>query len=152
VRPIAQPLRLIARRWSRTLAAAQMISAVEAGARVVSLGSLLGPEFDAAPDVYFGPDKFHPSADGYAACASALLPSVCEVVGLWPTEAADALMPSTTAPVLPVAVAAAEAAEEPGTEVTAAVVGGQDRGPRGRWARLRRRRIPAGTVDLHATT
>ena len=36
-------------------------------------------------------------------------------------------------------LAAVEAAEAPGTEVAGAQVGGRDRGPRGRWALLRRR-------------
>ncbi len=37
IEPIAHPLRLIARHWSRRLAAAQTVGAVEAGARTVSL-------------------------------------------------------------------------------------------------------------------
>ena len=56
----------VARTWSRRLAAAQTIAVVEAGGRTVSLGTILGPEFDAAPALLFGPDRFHPSADGYA--------------------------------------------------------------------------------------
>jgi hypothetical protein len=44
------------------------------------------------------------------------------------------------ATVQPIAVAAAEAAEEPGTEVAATQVAGSERGPRGRWVLLRRRR------------
>ncbi|MFD0540600.1 hypothetical protein ACFQY7_49170 [Actinomadura luteofluorescens] len=43
-----------------------------------------------------------------------------------------------TADVLPVYLAAAEAAERAGTEVSGASVAGHDRGPRGRWATLRR--------------
>lgn len=159
VRPIAQPLRLIARRISRLLAAAQMIACVEAGARVVSLGDLLGPEFYAAPHVLFGPDRFHPSAAGYATCTYALMPAVCEALGLWP-EPTDIPGPlEVTEPVLPVADAAAEAAENPGSEVSGTQVGGQDRGPRGRWARLRLRRTPRitelrtpGTVAVSVAT
>ena len=49
VSPIPQPLRQVARVWSRRLAAAQTIAVVEAGGRTVSLGSILGPEFAAAP-------------------------------------------------------------------------------------------------------
>ena len=67
VEPIAQPLRYIARRWSRQLAAAQTIAVVETGCRTVSLGDILGPEFAAAPSEMFGPDRFHPSAAGYRA-------------------------------------------------------------------------------------
>ena len=39
--------RLLARKWSRDLAAAQTVAVVEAGGRTVSLGDLLGPEFAA---------------------------------------------------------------------------------------------------------
>jgi hypothetical protein len=39
----------------------------------------------------------------------------------------------------PVAVAAGQAVREAGTEVSATAVGGQPRGPRGRWAILLRR-------------
>ena len=46
IRPIAPPLRQVARRWSRRLAAGQAIAVVEAGGRAVSLGTILGPEFD----------------------------------------------------------------------------------------------------------
>ena len=58
---------LVARRASRQLAAAQTIAVVEAGGRTVSLGDVLGPEFAASPKEMFGPDRFHPSAAGYAA-------------------------------------------------------------------------------------
>ncbi|MDX6284958.1 MAG: hypothetical protein QOG53_443 [Frankiales bacterium] len=152
VRPMAQPLRLIARRLSRMLAAAQTIVCVEAGARVVSLGDLLGPEFAAAPHLLFGPDRFHPSAAGYATCTYALMPAACEALGLWPEPAGVrgplemAELADLAEPVLPVADAAAEAAENPGSEVTGVQVAGQDRGPRGRWARLRLRRTPRITV------
>ena len=66
VEPIAQPLRLVARVWSRQLAAAQTIAVVEAGGRTVSLGDVLGPEFAARPAELFSADRFHPSAKGYA--------------------------------------------------------------------------------------
>ena len=72
VKPIAPPLKQVARSWSRRLAAAQTIAVVEAGGRSVSLGSILGPEFAAAPALLFGPDQFHPSADGYHQLASVL--------------------------------------------------------------------------------
>jgi lysophospholipase L1-like esterase len=116
IEPIAQPLRYLARRWSRQLAAAQTIVVVEAGGRSVSLGDLIGPEFSAAPHEMFSPDRFHPSAAGYAQAAMAVLPSVCAALGYWPTEelAPDA---SRDEAVLPVAFAAVEAAERPGTEV-----------------------------------
>src|SRR4051812_5890095 len=84
VRPIPQPLRQVARTWSRRLAAAQAIAVVEAGGRAVSLGSILGPEFEASPALLFGPDRFHPSAAGYAALASVLVPSALAALGLAP--------------------------------------------------------------------
>src|SRR6476469_6499749 len=65
IEPIAPPLKQVARVWSRRLAAAQTVATVEAGGRTVSLGSVLGPEFAATPTLFFGPDRFHPSAVGY---------------------------------------------------------------------------------------
>src|SRR3954470_14844123 len=84
IEPVAQPLRLIARRLSRDLAAAQTVAAVEAGARSVSLGDLLGEEFRRVPHEMFSADRFHPSSAGYAAAAAAVLPSVCAALGRWP--------------------------------------------------------------------
>ncbi|MEU1460302.1 SGNH/GDSL hydrolase family protein [Streptomyces sp. NPDC005727] len=135
IEPVQQPLRWLARRTSRQLAAAQTIGAVEQGGRTVSLGDLLGPEFEANPRELFGPDNYHPSAEGYATAAMAVLPTVCAALGLWPAEEErpDA---SRREGFLPVARAAAEAASEPGTEVTAAM----PTGPRGPWALLKRRR------------
>ncbi|MFE9679615.1 SGNH/GDSL hydrolase family protein [Streptomyces sp. NPDC006259] len=135
IEPVGQPLRWLARRASRQLAAAQTIGVVEQGGRTVSLGDLLGPEFEANPGELFGPDHYHPSAEGYATAAMAVLPTVCAALGLWP---ADEERPdvSRREGFLPVARAAAEAAEEAGTEVTAAM----PTGPRGPWALLKRRR------------
>ncbi len=135
IEPVAQPLRWIARRLSRQLAAAQTIAVVEEGGRTVSLGELLGPEFLANPRELFSPDNYHPSAEGYATAAMAILPTVCASLALWPTEEErpDARRREG---ILPVARAAAEAAAEGGTEVTSV---------RGPWALLkhrRRRRLP----------
>ena len=80
------PLRQVARVWSRRLAAAQTIAVVEAGGRTVSLGSILGPEFAAAPALLFGPDRFHPSAAGYEALARTMVPSVLAALGLGEDE------------------------------------------------------------------
>ncbi|MER7406526.1 SGNH/GDSL hydrolase family protein [Streptomyces sp. NPDC000070] len=140
IEPVRQPLRWLARRASRQLAAAQTIGVVEQGGRTVSLGDLLGPEFAANPRELFGPDSYHPSAEGYATAAMAVLPTVCASLGLWPAEEErpDA---SRREGFLPVARAAAEAASEAGTEVAAAMPSG----PRGPWAllkRRRRRRVP----------
>lgn len=137
IEPVLQPLRYLARRWSRQLAAAQTIVVVEAGGRTVSLGDLLGPEFSAAPHEMFSPDRFHPSAAGYASAAMALLPSVCAAIGYWPVEesAPDA---SRGEGVLTIAAAAVEAVEEPGTEVAPA--GAVKAGGRTPWALIRHRR------------
>ncbi|WP_241518709.1 SGNH/GDSL hydrolase family protein [Streptomyces sp. CB03238] len=135
IEPVYQPLRWLARRASRQLAAAQTIVAVEQGGRTVSLGDLLGPEFAANPREMFGADNYHPSAEGYATAAMAVLPTVCAVLGVWPE--ADRLEADRREGMLPVAKAAAEAVEEAGTEVT---------GARAPWALLkhrRRRRLPS---------
>ncbi|MFF2013476.1 SGNH/GDSL hydrolase family protein [Streptomyces sp. NPDC058195] len=137
IEPVYQPLRWLARRASRQLAAAQTIGSVEQGGRTVSLGDLLGPEFEANPRELFGPDNYHPSAEGYATAAMALLPTLCAVLGLWPES--DRLDGARREDMLPVAKAASQAAREAGTEVT---------GARAPWALLkhrRRRRLPATT-------
>ncbi len=151
--PVAQPLRLIARRWSRDLAAAQTVAAVEAGARTVSLGDLLGEEFRRAPGEMFSVDRFHPSSAGYAAAAAAVLPSVCAAAGYWPDGGAERAPDSRRGEgVGPVALAAVAAADVPGTEVAGTDVAGQQRGPRGRWAvLLRRRREPEPQVPADTT-
>lgn len=141
IRPIAQPLRTLARRWSRQMAAAQTIAVVEAGGRTVSLGSVLGPAFASDRDM-FSVDEFHPSAVGYAQAAAVLLPSVADAVGVWPASADRGRRPIRRGTVKPVAQAAARAASRTGTEVQPAEVRGSDTGPRGPWALLRRRRPP----------
>ncbi|MGZ4499748.1 MAG: SGNH/GDSL hydrolase family protein [Nocardioidaceae bacterium] len=139
VEPIAFPLKQVARLWSRKLAAMQTFAVVEAGGRTVSLGSVLGPEFEASPRVLFGPDRFHPSAVGYSSLAAVLLPSVLAAVGVIPDED---LVPEAFRGegVMPISKAAAKAARTPGTEVDGTSVGGSDHGLRGRWVLLRRRR------------
>lgn len=141
IEPVAQPLRLIARRWSRDLAAAQTVATVEAGGRTVSLGDLLGPEFRRVPGEMFSADRFHPSSAGYAAAAAAVLPSICAAIGLWPDGGTERSPDARRGEgVGPIAVAAVAAVDEPGSEVSAIEVGGQSRGPRGRWVVLKRRR------------
>jgi lysophospholipase L1-like esterase len=137
IRPIAQPLRYIARRLSRTLAAAQTIAVIEAGGRTVSLGDLLGPLFAQRRDM-FSEDQFHPSAAGYAHAADAILPSALDALGL--RTRARSASAFTTRRARPVAKAAVQAAARPGTEVEGVEVHGETAGRRGRWARLRRRR------------
>jgi lysophospholipase L1-like esterase len=136
IRPIGQPLRLLARRWSRQMAAAQTIAVVEAGGRTVSLGSVLGPSF-AQDRSLFSVDEFHPSAAGYAQAAAVLLPALADAIGVWPTPVGRRQRRGT---VRPVARAAARAAGRPGTEVRATEVRGSGTGPLGSWARLLRRR------------
>jgi lysophospholipase L1-like esterase len=121
IQPIRPPLRWLARRWSRQLAAAQTIAVVSAGGHTVSLGDLLGPEFAAAPDRMFGADRFHPSVEGYAAAVDAILPVALAAVR--PTLAAAGEFQ-------PLDDAVAEAVAQPGTEVAPTAVR--------LWARLRR--------------
>ncbi|GAA4686506.1 SGNH/GDSL hydrolase family protein [Streptomyces youssoufiensis] len=135
IEPVYQPLRWVARRLSRQLAAAQTIAVVEHGGRTVSLGDLLGPEFAAHPTELFGPDNYHPSAEGYMTAAMAILPTLCATLGLWPEE--ERPDPARREGFWPVAQAAAKAAAEGGTEVAAA------RGPWAQLFRRRRRRLPA---------
>ncbi|MBW9207923.1 SGNH/GDSL hydrolase family protein [Mumia sp. zg.B17] len=135
VRPLPQPLRLIARQFSRRLAAAQVITVVEAGGRAVSLSDLLQRDFWSAPTEMFGDDRFHPSATGYASMVAAMLPSVAVAAGVWDEDEESAAFPEGV--VLPISFAAAEAADTAGTEVSRTQVGGAERGPRGRWAALR---------------
>ena len=75
IRPIQPPLRWLARRWSRQLAQRQANAVHAAGGRSVPIGALLGPEFAQRTEL-FGPDRFHPSAEGYATAVSAMLPAL----------------------------------------------------------------------------
>ncbi len=139
LRPVAPPLRQVARLWSRRLAAAQTIATVEAGGRSVSLGTILGPEFLASPSDLFGPDQFHPSPAGYRSCAAAMLPTVAAAVGVATGESVEP-EESRGEGVYNLAAAAVAAAESTGTEVSRAEDAGGERGPRGRWVLLRHRR------------
>lgn len=141
IRPIRQPLRTLARRWSRQMAAAQTIAVVEAGGRTVSLGSVLGPTF-ASDRTMFSRDEFHPSAVGYAHAAAVILPSVADALGVWPASADRRRGTRRRDSVRPVASAAARAVSRPGSEVQPAEVPGTETGPWGGWALLRRRRPP----------
>ena len=159
IEPVMQPLRYFARVWSRQLAAAQVIAVVEAGGRTVSLGDILGPEFMARPRELFSADRFHPSGAGYAAAVGVTLPSVCAALGLWPEEADAEMDRRFFRPdgMTSVAAAAVRAAGQAGSEVSGASLHGRERGPRGRWAFLRRRNPhpapdPKATVDVGAPT
>ena len=147
VSPLPFPLRQLARLWSRRLAAAQTIAVVEAGGRTVSLGSVLGPEFAAAPAVLFGPDRFHPSAAGYERLARTLTPSVLDALGLGEDEE-GAPRERRGEGVMPIGYAAAKASQNPGTEIDGTEVGGAKRGVGGRWVTLMRRRtLPTGGAE-----
>lgn len=141
VRPVAQPLRLVAQHWSRDLAAAQTVAVVEHGGRTISLGDLLGSEFKATPKVMFSADQFHPSPAGYARVAAALLPSVLDALGEHTNvrPVLSRLGTGVQPAVSPVSVAAKRAVSHPGTEVSGAEVDGAGHGSRGRWATLLRR-------------
>jgi lysophospholipase L1-like esterase len=139
VKPIAQPLKQLARRWSRRIAAAQTIAVLETGGRTVSLGSILGPEFAAAPTVLFGPDQFHPSATGYRSMTAVLMPSVLAALGVIPDDEAEPERLRGEG-VLPITAAALQAVQNPGTELDGTEVGGRRLGVRGRWVQLRHRR------------
>jgi lysophospholipase L1-like esterase len=144
VRPIAQPLRWVTRRWSRQLAAAQTLAVVAAGGRTVSFADVLGPEFGAEPAEMFGPDRYHPSARGYLQAAHIVLPSVCAALGVWPE-------PDLARGEEPEHLAAALATREAGIEVTGS---GRAADPPRRWATLLRRRPRAlperGPLPEHA--
>jgi lysophospholipase L1-like esterase len=126
IQPIKPPLRWLARRWSRQLAAAQTVAVVSAGGRTVSLGNLLGPMFEADPARMFGSDRFHPSAEGYARAAAVMMPTVMAALGEDHRPAVPVTEGVRTLP-----EAADEAVRAPGTEVSPVKAGG-------RWAQLRR--------------
>lgn len=134
IQPIRPPLRWLAGYWSRQLAQAQTVAVVEAGGWTVSLGDLLGPRFAAEPHKMFGIDRFHPSVVGYAAAASALLPTALAALGVTGPRAGARDQGVRSLP-----QAAVEASQRAGTEVSGAWVAGRERGPAGRWAALRTR-------------
>ncbi len=83
IRPLAPPLRQIARHLSRRMAAAQATAAAAAGGHPVSLRDVLAMPFLLTPGELFGDDRFHPSLTGYASIASAMLPVVATALGVW---------------------------------------------------------------------
>jgi lysophospholipase L1-like esterase len=129
VKPLMQPLRLVARQLSRRLAEAQTVAVVDAGGIAVSLGDLLGEMFSAEPHL-FSADRFHPSADGYRRIVDAILPSLLEEIGV----DIPVSVPVSES-VQDVVVAATVASREPGLEVEPVAAGAEA----GRLARLRRR-------------
>jgi len=82
IKPFPNPLRQVMRKSSKSLADRQVAASTKAGATAVPLGAILGPQFDAWPDVFFAEDQFHPSSEGYRAAAELLLPAVLFELGL----------------------------------------------------------------------
>jgi len=134
IQPIKPPLRWLARKWSRDLAAEQTVAVVEAGGRSVSLGNLLGPMFEADPVRMFSSDNFHPSVEGYARAAAVVLPTLLAALGEDDRPAVTAEAGGLRS--LP--EAAHEAVRAAGTEVSGIELDGREQGPEGRWAVLRR--------------
>ena len=118
LRPIPQPLRGVARKWSRDMAAAQIVAVVKAGGRTVALGSSLGPAFATYQELW-SEDGFHPSAAGYAAAASFILPSAADALGYWPISRSDIRDRALKRRMRSIAQAAAQSAQQAGSEVTA---------------------------------
>jgi len=83
IRPLAPPLRQVARHLSRRMAAAQTQAVRAAGGHPVSLRDVLAMPFLITPGELFGDDRFHPSLTGYAGMATAMLPVVARVLGVW---------------------------------------------------------------------
>ncbi|WP_244242394.1 SGNH/GDSL hydrolase family protein [Nocardioides seonyuensis] len=78
---LPQPLRALASRSSRQLAAAQLDLVTGLGGHAVSLAEVVGPFFITQPDDMFAVDRFHPSGAGYRRTAKAMLPSVLAALG-----------------------------------------------------------------------
>lgn len=83
IRPIPQPLRTVVRTWSLVLSRMQSEAVLRAGGHPVPLADLLAPEFLSQPDALFSRDRLHPSAAGYEAACSVLLPALCSTLGVW---------------------------------------------------------------------
>jgi len=78
---VPQPLRAFGKVKSAQMAAAQALGVVAAGGVPVALGAQLGRQFGTDPAM-FCPDRFHPSAKGYRAIVSAMLPAVRSAAGI----------------------------------------------------------------------
>ena len=140
IEPLAPPLKQLARVWSRKLAAAQATVTLESGGRAVALASILTTEFTRLSDLLFGPDRFHPSAAGYARMSAAVLPTVLAALRLAPEEDMRPEYDRGEA-LLPIDIAATEVARHPGASIEPVEEGQVPAaGPRGRFVLLRRRR------------
>ena len=83
IRPIPQPLRQVARRYSLALARAQARALAGSGALVVPMAALLTRHFVERHGELFSQDRFHPNGAGYALAADVLLAPLCAAAGLW---------------------------------------------------------------------
>jgi lysophospholipase L1-like esterase len=77
IRPIPQPLRTVASRYSLSLARAQRRVLDQMGIHAVSVAALLAPEFRSRPHELFSADRFHPNGKGYEYAADVLLAPLC---------------------------------------------------------------------------
>ena len=91
IRPVGPPLRWIARRMSRRMAAAQLSALEGTGAVGIPMADLLGPEFAANADTFFAADRFHPSGLGYRRIAAMILPHVLTALGVRPAPGRAAI-------------------------------------------------------------
>jgi lysophospholipase L1-like esterase len=153
IEPLAPPLKQVARVWSRRLAAAQAATTLECGGRSVALASILTSEFLRLADLLIGPDRFHPSAAGYARMTAVVIPTVLAALGLAPEEDVHPEYRRGEA-LLPIDVAVQEAARHAGASVEPAPPEqARTAGPRGRFVVLRRRRRqPEPEVETPAET
>jgi hypothetical protein len=126
---------------------------LECGGRAVALASVLGPEFTKFSELLFGPDRFHPSAAGYARMASVILPTVLAALDLAPDEDVRPEYSRGEA-LLPIDVAVVEAARHPGASVEPvdAQHAPATQGRGGFVLLRRRRRQPEGDVEAPQVT
>jgi lysophospholipase L1-like esterase len=153
IEPLAPPLKQVVRAWSRKLAAAQATVTLECGGRSVALASILTSEFASLSALLFGPDRFHPSAAGYARMASVVLPTVLAALGLAPEEDVQPEFARGEA-LLPIDIAVAEAARHAGASVEPVEEPVEEPAVgRGRFVLLRRRRRqPETDVETPSAT
>jgi lysophospholipase L1-like esterase len=80
---IPQPLRELARQYSRALSRAQHQVLHTIGAAAVSLFDLVSPDFHVRPHELFSADRFHPNGAGYRLAVNALLPALTAAAQLF---------------------------------------------------------------------
>ena len=139
--PIRPPLKWLLRHLGQQLAEAQTVCVVENGARAVSMGDILGPEFGLRPRELFASDQFHPSTEGYEAVAQVLAPSVIAAMSRGETGEVlpDLLQVSAEAGIEEIAERATHTS---GMEVVAAEAPAGNGSRWGRLAKMGRRGLP----------